>query len=269
MAIQRKFGLIVVGDEILSGRRQDAHFKKMIDLLTMRGLSLSWARFVADDMDALVEEYERSFASGDIVFSSGGIGSTPDDKTREAVAKALNLPLRLHPQAEALITKRTLEMADKGIFDHNMGSPENQRRLAMGMFPEGADIVPNPYNQIPGFFIHDHTFVPGFPEMAWPMMEWTLDTRYKDLQAKQVEEVKSVIVYYLPESRLTPALEFIENEWPSVKTFSLPTVARNGNPPYTEFGVKGVDKDMLQSAFDYLRGAILRVGGHFSPRPEG
>lgn len=268
MTVQRKFGLIVVGDEILSGHRQDAHLRKMIELLNARGLRLSWARFVGDDFDALVEEYKRSFASGDIVFSSGGIGSTPDDKTREAAAAALGLPLHLHPEAEALITKRTMEMADKGVFDHDMGSPENQRRLAMGIFPEGAEIVPNPYNQIPGFFIKDHTFMPGFPEMAWPMMEWTLDTRYKDLQNHEVQESKSVIVYYLPESRLTPALEFIENEWQGIRTFSLPTVARNGNPPYTEFGVKGPKGEALNEAFDYLRGAILRVGGHFSPRPE-
>lgn len=268
MATQRKFGLIVVGDEILSGRRQDAHFKKVIEILNARGLQLSWAHFVPDDFDALVEEYKRSFASGDIVFSSGGIGSTPDDKTRDAVAAALGLPLFLHPEAEALIIKRTLEMADKGIFDHDMGSPENQRRLAMGLFPEGAEIVPNSYNQIPGFFIRDHTFVPGFPEMAWPMLEWTLDNRYQHLHAV-VEVSKSVIVYSLPESRITPALEFIENEWPTVRTFSLPTVARNGNKPYIDLGVKGPDTPELKEAFDYLRGAVLRVGGHFMNKPEG
>lgn len=269
MSAQRKFGLIIVGDEILSGRRQDAHFKKVIELLGKRGLQLSWARFVGDDFEALVAEYKRSFASGDIVFSSGGIGSTPDDKTRDAVAAALDLPLELHPEAAALITKRTMEMAEKGVFNVDMGSPENQRRLAMGLFPVGAEIVPNSYNQIPGFFIQDHTFVPGFPEMAWPMIEWTLDNRYAHLHASSIEVAKSVIVYSLPESRITPALEFIENEWKTIKTFSLPTVARNGNKPYIDLGVKGPEGPELQEAFDYLRGAVLRVGGHFMDKPEG
>lgn len=268
MSTKQKIGLIIVGDEILSGRRQDAHFKKVIELLHARGLSLSWARFVGDDFDALVQEYQRSFASGDIVFSSGGIGSTPDDKTRDAVAAALGLPLELHPEAAELITKRTMEMADKGVFHPDMGTPENQRRLAMGLFPKGAEIVPNTYNQIPGFFIKNHTFVPGFPEMAWPMIEWTLDNRYSHLSSQEVEVAKSVIVYALPESRITPALEFIENEWPMIKTFSLPTVARNGNKPYIDLGVKGPDVPELKEAFDYLRGAILRVGGHFMDKPE-
>ncbi|WP_159991831.1 competence/damage-inducible protein A [Pelistega ratti] len=263
MSQQRKFGLIVVGDEILSGRRQDAHFSKVIELLGKRGLQLSWAHFVPDDFDALVQEYQRSFASGDIVFSSGGIGSTPDDKTRDAVAHALELPLQLHPEAAELITQRTLKMAEKGVYSSDMGTPENQRRLAMGLFPQGAEIVPNAYNQIPGFFIKDHTFVPGFPEMAWSMIEWVLDTHYAYLHNTQIEQSQSVFVYNLPESRITATLEFIENKWPSVKTFSLPTVERNGQPPYIDLGVKGADQQALQEAFDHLKEAVLRLGGHF------
>src|SRR5690606_21249813 len=88
-ATQPRVGLIIVGDEILSGRRQDKHFAKIVQLLTERGLQLSWANIVGDDTEALVDTYRRSFASGDIVFSCGGIGATPDDKTRQAAAAAL------------------------------------------------------------------------------------------------------------------------------------------------------------------------------------
>ncbi|WP_278977136.1 molybdopterin-binding protein, partial [Oligella urethralis] len=84
MPKSRKFGLIIVGDEILSGRRQDKHLSKVIELLSARGMDLSWARFIGDDLDELVRIYRETFASGDIVFSTGGIGATPDDKTREA-----------------------------------------------------------------------------------------------------------------------------------------------------------------------------------------
>src|SRR3546814_19681791 len=86
-----------------------------------------------------------------------------------------------------------------------MSLPENRQRLQMGVFPEGAQIVPNVYNKIPGFFIRDHTFMPGFPEMAWPMMEWTLDTRYADRQHNAIRVEHSFLAFKLPESRITPA----------------------------------------------------------------
>ena len=262
MSEHQKIGLVVVGDEILSGRRQDSHFNKVIQLLGDRGLQLSWARFLPDDLEVLTAEYKRSLASGEIVFSSGGIGATPDDKTREAMAAALGVELELNAEASVLIQERMQDLAKQGIGSPDLGTPENQRRLAMGVFPVGAEIVPNPYNKIPGFYIQNHTFVPGFPEMAWPMIEWTLDTRYKHLHNMKPPTVKSIIVYSIPESRLTPALEHIESKWDEVTTFSLPTVSRDGKPPFIDVGVKGYSP-FVDEAFDYLRGAILRVGGRF------
>ena len=95
----RRFGLIVIGDEILSGRRQDKHLSKLIELLTERGLSLSWARYVADDPEQITAILKDSFASGDVVFSTGGIGATPDDHTRQCAALALGTKTELHPTA--------------------------------------------------------------------------------------------------------------------------------------------------------------------------
>ena len=259
----RNISLIIVGDEILSGRRQDKHLSKIIELLGARGMQLARAEFLPDDLDTLVAAYKRSFASGDIVFSSGGIGATPDDKTRTAVAQALDVPLALHPEAERLITERFAELAREGRGTHDPGSPENQRRLAMGVFPVGSDIVPNPYNRIPGFFIHDHTFVPGFPEMAWPMIEWTLDHRYADYQNLRKLVSHNILAYGVPESRITPALEHIEVEWPEIRTFSLPTMGQ-GKGAYIDLGVKGEEPEAT-IAFEYLKGEILRVGGRFHP----
>lgn len=264
MSEQQKIGLVIVGDEILSGRRQDSHLSKLIELLGDRGMQLSWARFLPDDFEVLTEEFKRTIASGDIVFSSGGIGSTPDDKTRDAMAAALGVELELNEEAAVLIEQRARDLANQGIGTTDMGAPENQRRLAMGVFPVGSEIVPNHYNKIPGFYISHHTFVPGFPEMAWPMIEWTLETRYKHLQSLKPPTVRSIIVYSVPESRITAALEYIETKWDEVKTFSLPTVARDGKPPFIDVGVKGYSP-FVDEAFDYLRGAILRVGGHFHP----
>ena len=105
---QRRFGLIVIGDEILSGRRQDKHMSKLIELLNERGLSLAWAKYVADDPEQITATLKASFASGDVVFSTGGIGATPDDHTRQCAALALGTKTELHPTARELIAGRCL-----------------------------------------------------------------------------------------------------------------------------------------------------------------
>ena len=94
----RRIGLIIVGDEILSGRHQDKHFAKVVGLLGARGMQLAWAQILGDDRDMLIAAYKRSFASGDIVFSCGGIGGTPDDHTRQAAAAALGCPWSCTPR---------------------------------------------------------------------------------------------------------------------------------------------------------------------------
>lgn len=261
----RRFGLIIVGDEILSGRRQDKHFSRIVEMLATRGLQLSWAQFVGDDRQALAATYRRSFASGDVVFSCGGIGGTPDDHSRQAAGMALNVPLALHPEAAELIAQRCAEMAAEGRGSADMSLPENQQRLQMGVFPQGCEIVPNPYNRIPGFFIQDHTFVPGFPVMAWPMLEWTLDTRYKALHHLKAHAEHSFIVFGLPESRITPAMQTVESRWPNVRAFSLPSVG-DGGRAHIELGVKG-EPGAAAEALTYLREEIARLGGATAPPP--
>ncbi len=262
----RRIGLIIVGDEILSGRRQDKHFSKVVELLGARGMQLSWAEIVPDDRDTLVATYRRSFATGDVVFSCGGIGGTPDDHTRQAAAAALGLPLALHPEAEQAIALRSAEMAAKGQGTADMSTPENQQRLQMGVFPAGCEIVPNPYNRIPGFFIKDHTFVPGFPVMAWPMLEWTLDTRYRALQHVRAHAEHSFLVFSMPESRITPAMQTVETRWPGVRAFSLPSVGEAGGTPHIDLGVKG-EPAAAAEALEYLRAEVLRLGGKLAPPP--
>jgi len=168
-------GLIIVGDEILSGRRQDKHFSKVLELVSARGMELSWVRYLGDDRARLVHAFRDTFGSGDTVLSCGGIGATPDDHTRQAAAEALGVELVLHPEAAELIRQRAAEMAREGKAPADPQAPENRQRLKMGEFPAGARIIPNPYNRIPGFAIRGHYFVPGFPVMAWPMIEALLD----------------------------------------------------------------------------------------------
>ena len=95
--MSRTLGAIIIGDEILSGKRQDKHFAKIAEMLGARGLRLSWVEYLGDDRARLTATFKRTMAAGDIVFSCGGIGNTPDDHTRQAVAAALGVDLVLHP----------------------------------------------------------------------------------------------------------------------------------------------------------------------------
>src|SRR6185295_9081397 len=110
-ATAMNFGLVIVGDEILSGKRQDKHMAKVIELLGARGLALSWVRYVGDDRDRITALLRDVFAGADAVFCCGGIGATPDDHTRQCAAAALNRPLELHPHARALILERMRDVA--------------------------------------------------------------------------------------------------------------------------------------------------------------
>jgi molybdopterin-biosynthesis enzyme MoeA-like protein len=167
-----EFGLIIVGDEILSGKRADKHLPKVIELLSARGLQLAWADYVGDSPERITATLARAFAAGMPVFSCGGIGATPDDHTRQCAARALGVSLALHPEAAALIRERMQDVAREQGVTCEPDRADNVQRLNMGVFPEGARIIPNPYNKIAGFSVADVHFVPGFPVMAWPMIEW-------------------------------------------------------------------------------------------------
>lgn len=246
-------GLIIIGDEILSGKRTDQHFPKVVELLAERGLQLSWAEYAGDDRERITSILKRSFASEDIVFSCGGIGATPDDHTRQCAAAALGVPLILHPEAKLKIQERIVETSRKAGKEANLDDPENLHRLKMGEFPEGAEIIPNPYNKIPGFSIRHgekgmHYFVPGFPVMAWPMIAWALDTHHAHLFRQVPRLEKSVLVYGIAESTITPLMEAIEAEFPLVKVFSLPSVGDAARRGHIELGVKG-EPSQVEAAF--------------------
>jgi molybdopterin-biosynthesis enzyme MoeA-like protein len=257
---QKQFGLIIIGDEILSGKREDKHFSKVRELLAARGLQLAWVKYLGDDRSRCEAALRESLAGSDVVFSCGGIGATPDDHTRQSAAAALGVPLVLHPEARELITRRCIEMAAKGQGSADMSTPENLQRLKMGEFPQGARIIANPYNQIPGFNVQDHWFVPGFPVMAWPMIEAALDTHYAAEFNREVRGEKSFLVYEMPESRVTPLMEEIEARFSGVKVFSLPSVGDDKRARHIELGVKG-PQDLLDAAYRQLLDGTLALQG--------
>lgn len=254
--MKRRFGLIVIGDEILSGKRVDKHLPKVIELLQARGLELAWADYVGDDPARITAALGRSFASDDIVFSTGGIGATPDDHTRQCAATALSVPLTLHPQAEQLIRERMQDVALEKGLPYEPDRPDNLHRLNMGTFPEGASIIENPYNKIPGFSVRDVHFVPGFPVMAWPMIEQVLDLHYPSLFARGAFVEKSVLIFGAMEASLTPLMLEIERQHAGVRVFSLPSEDHPVHGKHIELGVKG-DVRLIDAAYAALLDGLI------------
>jgi molybdopterin-biosynthesis enzyme MoeA-like protein len=257
------FGLIVIGDEILSGRRQDKHLPRMIEILAQRGHTLAWAQFIGDDRPRITAALKAAMASGDVVFSCGGIGATPDDHTRQCAAAASGLALALHPEAKRLIETRMHEMAvEQGVpFDPDRA--DNVHRLNMGVFPVGASIIPNPYNKIPGFSLGDVHFVPGFPVMAHPMIEWLLDQRYGHLQPVAHAE-RALYVQGGLEATLTPLMEALEAHYPGIKVFSLPSVDHPQRGRHIELGVKGLPEQVELAFAALVTGLQAMPGLRFS-----
>ena len=256
------FGLIIIGDEILSGKRSDKHLPKVIELLGERGLQLAWAEIVGDDPARITALLRRTLAGPDVVFSCGGIGATPDDHTRQCAAAALGVPLALHPEGKLLVQERIRETAREAGQEADLESPDNLHRLKMAEFPADSSLVPNPYNRIPGFTIANHHFVPGFPVMAWPMIAWVLDTLYADQFHKAPHAEQAVLVYEQPESLLTPLMEALEARYPGVRVFSLPSVGDAETRRHIELGVKG-DPAQVAPAFADMRAELVRMNAEF------
>jgi molybdopterin-biosynthesis enzyme MoeA-like protein len=261
-------GLLIVGDEILSGKRADKHLPKVIELLAARGLQLAWARYVGDDPPRITADLRHAFASGDLVFSCGGIGATPDDHTRQCAAAALGVPLELHPEAKALVIERMRDVAREQGTAFDPDREDNRHRLNMAVFPAGAEIIPNPYNKIAGFAVRSGEggvfFVPGFPVMAWPMIEWVLDTHFRRLHVVPSTVERSVIVFGAMEATLTPLMEAVEHEFAGIKVFSLPSVDHPEWGRHIELGVKG-NAALLEQAYRRLRDGVVELGGKLGP----
>jgi molybdopterin-biosynthesis enzyme MoeA-like protein len=243
------FGAIVVGDEILSGKRRDAHFSALAGLLGARGLRLSWVEYLGDERARIAAALRRSFASGDAVFCFGGIGHTPDDHTRQAAAEALGVDLVLHPEAEREIRAR---------FAEDAAMPQ---RLLLGTFPRGVGIVPNPVNRIPGFYTRDHYFLPGFPQMAHPMAEWALERFYRHLFNARPAVDKAFLLSgpNAYESGLLGLMERIVAEYPDLRLYSLPSMDAEGRRKYIELGVEG-DEARVDRALEDIRQEAERRG---------
>lgn len=243
------FGALIIGDEIMRGKRRDVHFDKLREVFAARGLKLDWVQFLGDDRALMIKTLQRTLAGRDVVFSFGGIGATPDDHTRQAAAAAAGVPLVLHPEAARLIRERMAET----------GQELSEGRLNMGVFPEGSRIVPNAYNRIPGFSYAHHHFFPGFPVMAHPMLEWCLETYYAAYFGSLVEDEASIRVWNGIEGVMTPLMQEVEQRFPGIKVFSLPFVGSDALRRHVELGVRGAPAEVAP-ALSALCEGVTRLG---------
>ena len=192
----------------------------------------------------------------------GGIGTTPDDLTRLASAKAFGSELEPHQGAIKLIMKRCSEMEIE----------LTESRLEMGNLPQRASIIPNPISGFPGFSINHCHFLPGFPDMAYSMMDWVLDNNYSDYFQTFYEYDFSYRVSGIYESSISRFLLSLQDKYPNFSIYSLPSltsVGKDKSKVTLELGFKvgweafnrmGID-DIVDVAKKELKEEIERLGG--------
>ena len=245
-------GVVVIGDEILSGRRQDRHLAAVIERLAPRGLVPAWAQFLPDRTETVVDLLRRSRRDGATVFCFGGIGATPDDLTRACVAQAIDRPLTRHAEAAALI-------------EEQFGKAAYPTRIRMADLPEGAALIPNAFNRVPGFSVERHFFMPGFPEMAHAMLDWILAHPLAELGDADYAE-RSLWLADTPESELIDLMEELASGYPHLRLFSLPVLG-NGRR-LLELGLKG-ERAEVDRVVDWLAAELAGRGLEvFAERPE-
>ena len=233
------FGLIVIGDEVLNGERTDLHLPAFKQRIAARGHELAWYWMLPDDPVVLTRQLKASMADGTQVFCCGGIGATPDDHTRACAAAAAGVGLPRHAEAAALIEGR-------------FGADAHPNRILMADLPDGCRLIPNPINDVPGFGLHGHWFLPGFPHMAGVMADWVLQTQYAC--AEPLAE-QALLVRGVPESRLIQLMVRLGERFPALKLFSLPHM---GDDPHILLGWRG--RGDLGAAMDALRAELDAEG---------
>lgn len=238
-----RVGIVLIGDELLSGKRVDKHMPAVIDLLAERGMELSWARLVGDDAPLLEQTLRETLAGDDIVFSFGGIGATPDDRTRQCAAAAAGVALEINAEG-------------REILEGKFGDEAYPKRIQMVEWPLGSRLIPNPVNQVPGFSLARHHFVPGFPRMAWPMVAWVLDTHYPHLHRADRDIELMIEALDTPESALIDLMQSVMDDHPTVRIACLPNA---GGRRAIEFGVRG-SAAAAQAAFQALEEALNAAG---------
>lgn len=199
--------MIVIGDEILSGRTKDKNIGHLADMMTAIGIDLKEVRVVPDDEDEIVAAVNALRARYTYVFTTGGIGPTHDDITVDAVAKALGVGVIIHPAARAILEN----------YYTARGSELTEARLRMARVPDGADLIPNRMSGAPGIRIGNLFVMAGVPHITAGM----LDALTGELEGG-APLVAHTIGAWAPESEIADLLRQGEKDHPGVAIGSYP-----------------------------------------------
>ena len=238
-----KAALIVIGNEILSGRTQDTNTTWIGEHLTTHGIQLAEVRVVPDEENIIVHSINDMRKKYDYLFTTGGIGPTHDDITAAAVARALNLPLVRHAEA--------LEMLER---HYGSASELTPPRLKMAMVPQGARLIPNPVTAAPGFIVENVHVMAGVPRIMQAMFDHILD-----LIATGKPIISYTVTCGLPESILAQPLEDLQKKFPEIQIGSYPYY-RSGSSGLS-LVLKGTEKEMIETAGQDLIRMIRELGG--------
>jgi molybdenum cofactor synthesis domain-containing protein len=234
--------LVIIGNEILSGRTKDANLAYIAAKLNAAGIRLAEARVVGDTEDQIVAAVNACRAAHDYVFTTGGIGPTHDDITAQSVARAFGLPLMRNPEAVARLQRR-YSSADL-----------NEARLSMAEMPEGAVLVDNPVSGAPGFQIGNVFVLAGVPSIMQAMFDSILP-----MLKGGAPVLSRTVSCHLPEGAIAEGLSAIQRNFPEAEIGSYPFF-RQGRFG-TSLVIRAEESSILDRAAEELRALIVSLGG--------
>lgn len=239
--------LIVIGDEILSGRTQDKNIAQIARWLNVQGIRLKEVRVIADDSDAIVEAVNLLRARNDYLFTTGGIGPTHDDITVDAIATALNVDVVIHPAARAIL---------EGYYATRGGL--NEGRLRMARVPEGADLIENRMSGAPGIQIGNIFLMAGVPHITAGMLDALTGTLEGGLPL-----LSATLGCWVAESEVADMLGAIERSSDDCQIGSYPFF-RDGRVG-ANFVIRSTDQAALDGCTDQLTARLTAAGYGVTP----
>jgi molybdenum cofactor synthesis domain-containing protein len=235
--------VLVIGDEVLSGRTQDTNTNHIARFLGVLGIDLREARVVPDDQSEIVTALNALRSKHDFVFTTGGIGPTHDDITADAVAAAFNVGIGYHPDAYALLEARY----PPGEF--------NEMRQRMARIPETATLIANAVSGAPGFHIGNVYVMAGVPMVMRAMLEAIAPELPRGVPVTSV-----TLEAAIPEGRIAPGLAAVQKAHPDVAIGSYP-FTREGPQPYgAQLVVRGRDGAAVEAAAQALNVLLRELG---------
>ncbi len=241
-------GLVVIGDEILSGRTHDKNIAQVASWLQVQGIRLSEVRVVPDVMDRIVEAVNALREGYDYLFTTGGIGPTHDDITVDAVAEAIGVPVVIHPEAKAMLER----------YYASIGKELTEARLRMARVPEGAELIPNRMSGAPGIKLGNLHLMAGVPHITAGMLDALTGTLEGGAPL-----LSETVGCWTPESEVADILRQVEQAHPECQIGSYPFF-REGRVG-ANFVVRSTRQGELESCVDSLCDGLATAGFDFTP----